>query len=331
MSGDFHVVITDLLDDDLRPEREVLDGVAKVTALQALEEADLVDRVEHADAIIVYHQITLTRVTLERLRHCRVIVRGGVGFDNVDGAVARQLGIPLANIPDYGSEEVADSALGMLLALTRGIHRANSMLRAAAGPWTYEVIAPTVRLRNRVLGIVGLGRIGTAMAVRGKALGMDVAFYDPDKPDGYDKALGIRRVEELSELLRQSLVISLHCPLDQHTHHLIDGPAMARMQKDAYLVNTARGGVVDHQALAAALGSGHLAGAGIDVLPTEPPPADHPLLAVWRDPHHPAHHRLIINPHIAWYCEDGKRDMRRKAAETCRRALLGLPLRNLVN
>lgn len=331
MCGDFQVVITDLLDDDLRPEREVLDGVAKVAALQAEDEADLVGRIEHADAIIVYHQVTLTRNTLERLRQCRVIVRGGVGFDNVDGASARQLGIPLANTPDYGTEEVADSALGMLLALTRGIHRANSVLRAASGPWTYEVIAPTVRLRDRVLGIVGLGRIGTAMAVRGKALGMDVAFFDPYKPDGYDKALGIRRVEELSELLQQSLVISLHCPLDQHTHHLIDAGALACMQEDAYLVNTARGGVVDHQALAAALASGHLAGAGIDVLPTEPPPADHPLLAVWRDPLHPAHHRLIINPHIAWYCEDGKLDMRYKAAETCRRALLGLPLRNLVN
>lgn len=331
MSGDFQVVITDLMDDDLRPERAVLDGVAKVTALQAETETDLFGRIEQADAVIVYHLVTLTRVTLERLRQCRVIVRAGVGYDNVDGAVARQLGIPLANTPDYGSEEVADSALGMLLALTRGIHRANSMLRAGEGPWTYEVIAPTVRLRHRILGIVGLGRIGTAMAVRGKALGMDVAFFDPYKPDGYDKALGIRRVEELSELLAQSLVISLHCPLDDHTHHLIDAAGLASMQKDAYLVNTARGAVVDHQALADALGSGHLAGAGIDVLPIEPPPADHPLLAIWRDPGHPAHHRLIINPHIAWYCEDGRLEMRRKAAETCRRALLGLPLRNLVN
>ncbi len=254
-----------------------------------------------------------------------------MGYDNVDGSVARHLGIPLANTPDYGSEEVADSALGMLLALTRGIHRANSVLRADEGPWSYEVIAPTVRLRNRVLGIVGLGRIGTAMAVRGKALGMDVAFFDPYKPDGYDKALGIRRVEELSELLTQSLAISLHCPLDDRTHHLIDAAALAGMQENAYLINTARGGVVDNQALADALGSGHLAGAGIDVLPIEPPPDDHPLLAVWRNPDHPAHHRLIINPHIAWYCEDGRREMRRKAAETCRRALLGMPYRNLVN
>jgi C-terminal binding protein len=331
MSGRFQVVITDLLSDDLRPEREVLDGLADVTALQARSEAELVGRIEAADAVIVYHEVALTRATLERLTKCRVIVRGGVGFDNVDGALARQFGIPLANTPDYGSEEVADSALGMLLALTRGIHRANSVLRARPGEWTYEVSVPLVRLRDRVLGIVGLGRIGTAMAVRGKALGMDVAFFDPYKPDGYDKALGIRRVESLAELLAQSLVVSLHCPLSEETQHLMDAAAMAVMPQGAYLVNTARGGVVDARALAAALAAEHLAGAGIDVLPQEPPADDDPLLAAWRDPSHPAHHRLILNPHLAWYCEDGKLEMRRKAAETCRRALLGIPLRNVVN
>jgi C-terminal binding protein len=331
MSGEFQVIITDLLDDDLRPERDVLDGLAQVTALQARSEAELVGRIEQADAVIVYHEVTLTRRTLERLHRCRVIVRGGVGFDNVDGQAARQLGIPLANTPDYGSEEVADSALGMLLALTRGIHRANSVLRAGPGDWTYEVSAPLVRLRGRALGIVGLGRIGTAMAVRGQSLGLEVVFFDPYKPDGYDKALGIRRIETLEELLAQSLVVSLHCPLSAETHHLIDSRAIAAMPPGGYLVNTARGGVVDSQAVVMALASGHLTGAGIDVLPQEPPAEGDPLLAAWRDPHHPAHHRLILNPHIAWYCEDGKREMRRKAAETCRRALLDLPLRNVVN
>jgi D-3-phosphoglycerate dehydrogenase/C-terminal binding protein len=319
------------LDDDLLPEREVLDGLAELTALQARSESELVGRIEHADAIMVYHEVSLTRTTIERLEKCRVIVRGGVGFDNVDGVFARERGIALANTPDYGSEEVADSALGMLLSLTRGIHRANSVLRAEAAEWTYEVAAPLIRLRGRVLGIVGLGRIGTAMAVRGKALGMDVAFYDPYKPDGYDKALGIRRVEAFDELLGQSLVVSLHCPLTEETHHLIDAEALAILPSDSYLVNTARGGVVDYDAMLDSLVSGHLAGAGIDVLPLEPPPSDSALLAAWRDSGHPAHHRLILNPHLAWYCEDGKRDMRRKAAEICRRALRDEPLRNVVN
>ena len=167
----------------------------------------------------------------------------------------------------------------MLLALTRGIHLANSVLRAGQGDWSYERAVPLMRLRGSVLGIVGLGRIGTAMAMRGKSLGMDVAFFDPYKPDGYDKSLGIRRVETLDELLAQSLAVSLHCPLSDETFHLIDAAAIAKMPRGSYLVNTARGGVVDCRALPDALASGQLAGAGIDVLEQEPPLPDDPAVA----------------------------------------------------
>ena len=331
MGVPYQVVITDLIDDDLAPEREVLGELACVTALRARGEAELVGRIEQADGIIVFHELTLGRATISRLERCRIIVRSGVGFDNVDGQFARDRGIPLANVPDYGSEEVADTAMGMMLSLARGIHWMNSRLRADEGTWSYAEAAPLVRLRGRVLGIVGLGRIGTAVALRGKSFGMDVAFYDPYKADGYEKSLGIRRVETLQELLAQSLVVSLHCPLTEETHHLIDATAMATMQRGSYLVNTARGGVVDCRALPPALASGHLAGAAIDVLEKEPPLPDDPLLVAWRSPHHAAHHRLILNPHLAWYCEEGRLEMRRKAADTCRRAFLGLPLRNLVN
>ena len=331
MAERYQVVITDLIDDDLAPEREVLDDIADVKALQVSSEAELVGQVEQVDAMIVYHLITVTASTIRRLERCRIIVRGGVGFDNIDCALARQRGIHVANVPDYGSEEVADSALGMLLSLARGIHRANSFLRRREEDWSYTVAAPLVRLRGRVLGIVGLGRIGTCMAVRGKALGMDVVFHDPYKPDGYDKALGIRRAETLEELLAQSFVVTLHCPLSEETRHLIDADAISLMPRGSYLVNTARGGVVDCRAVPSALAAGQLAGAGIDVLEHEPPLPGDPLLAAWRDPQHPAHHRLLLNPHIAWYCEDGKREMRRKSAESCRRAILGLPLRTVVN
>lgn len=327
----YEVVITDLIDDDLAPEREVLGDVARVTALHARSEAELVGRIEAADAVILYHELALTAATIHRLERCRVIVRGGVGFDNVDRPLARQRGIAVANVPDYGTEEVADSALAMLLTLARGVHLCNSVLRGEHGDWSYEHAVPLLRLRGSVLGIVGLGRIGTAMALRGKALGMDVVFFDPYKPDGYDKSLGIRRAETLDELLAQSLAVSLHCPLSDETLHLIDARAIAKLPRGAYLVNTARGGVVDCRALPEALAAGQLAGAGIDVLEREPPRPDDPLLQAWRDPRHPAHHRLILNPHLAWYCQQGQRELRRKTAEACRRALLGLPLRNVVN
>ena len=192
-------------------------------------------------------------------------------------------------------------------------------------------MVPLVRLRGRVFGVIGLGRIGTAAALRAKALGMDVVFYDPYKPDGYDKALGVRRVETLIELLGEALVASVHCPLTDETHHMIDAAAIAQMPRGSYLVNTARGAIVDTLALPEALASGQLAGVGLDVLETEPPPDDHPLVVAWRDPDHPAHHRLIVNPHAAFYSEQGLLDIRVKTAEACRRALWGQPLRNVVN
>jgi len=331
MSEQHRVVITDFLTGDLEPEREVLGDVAEVTAFGALSEEELVGRIEEADAIILYHQLTLRRPTLERLTRCKLIVRGGVGIDNVDRQFARQRGIPVANVPDYGSEEVADTAIGMTLALCRGTHLLNSRLRAGEGPWSHEQAAPIARLRGRVFGVIGLGRIGTATALRAKAFGMDVLFYDPYKPDGYDKALGARRAETLRELLAESLVVSLHCPLTDETRHMIDAAAVAQMPKGSYLVNTARGGVVDTRPLPEAIALGQLAGVGIDVLVTEPPPDDHPLVVAWRDPSHPAHHRLILNPHAAFYSEEGLMDIRRKTAEACRRAVLGEPLRNVVN
>ncbi|MBN2476721.1 MAG: C-terminal binding protein [Pirellulales bacterium] len=331
MSQHFQVLIADFLNDELEPERRVLEGVADVAALGARSEDALLGRIDRADAIILYHEVSLSRRSIERLKRCKLIVRGGVGVDNVDGPFARTQGIPVANVPDYGSEEVADSAIALALSLARGLHYVNSRLRAGQGNWSYRQVVPLARLRGSTFGVVGLGRIGTAVALRAKALGMDVAFYDPYKPDGYDKALGIRRVETLAELLDRSLIVSLHCPLTDETRHLIDAAAIARMRRGSYLVNTARGGVVDVAALPEALASGHLGGAGIDVLEHEPPPQDHPLLVAWRDPNHPAHHRLILNPHVAFYSEAGLMDIRLKTAEACRRALVGLPLRNVVN
>jgi C-terminal binding protein len=330
MSRRFQVVVTDFITEPLDHERRILGDLAEVVALEARSEPELDGRIDDAHAVMLYHELGLSARSIGRLRQCRLIVRCGVGYDNVDLAAAERAGITVANVPDYGTEDVADSALGMMLALTRGIHLCNSRLRRGAGPWLYTQAQPVWRLRGRVFGIVGLGRIGTAAALRAKALGMEVWFHDPCVPDGRDKALGVQRTESLDELLERSHVISLHCPLTPGTRHLINRETLPRMPRGSFLINTARGAVVEPVALAEALASGHLAGAGIDVLEQEPPPDTHPLLAAWRDPRHPAHDRLILNPHAAFYSEEGLLDMRVKGSENIRRALLGQTPRNMV-
>lgn len=325
------VIITDFVHDELVIEREVLAGVATVEALDANDEASLAGAIDTADAIMMYHNLSISAETIDRLRQCRVIARCGVGFDNVDHARARARGIPVVNVPDYGTEEVADSAIGLMLALTRGIHLYNVRLQRTQHSWSYQIAQPLRRLRGQVLGIVGFGRIGSATARRAQALGMDVRFYDPFLPDGYDKVMGVTRVESLEALLSDAFVVSLHCPLTEQTGHMINASTLAWMPRGGYLINTARGGVVDITALPEALASGQLAGAGIDVLPDEPPRAENPLVAAWLDPDHPAHERLILNPHAAFYSEEGFQDMRRKGAEACLRALTGQSLRNVIN
>jgi D-3-phosphoglycerate dehydrogenase/C-terminal binding protein len=325
------VVVTDFLAGSLDLEREILGDLADLVGLNAECEEDLVGQIEDADAVMVYHVIALTEKTISRLKRCKLIVRCGVGYDNVDGRAARARGIDLTNVPDYGTEEVADSAIGMTLALARGISVYNSLLRPEGAVWSYQPAAPIHRLRGRVFGIVGLGRIGSAAALRAKALGMDVVFYDPYIPDGRDKALGVRRAESLDELLSIAQVLSLHCPLTAETHQLVNAATIARLPQGSLVINTARGAVVDTTAIPDAVASGQLAGAGIDVFDIEPPAADHPLMKAWRDPTHPAFHRVLINPHAAFYSVEGLREMRVKGSQSCRRALLGLPQRNVVN
>ena len=327
------VTITDFIekDADLAPERGVLGDLAEIRALEAEGEPALRGQVEDATCLMVYHFVAVRKETIARLKNCRLIVRCGVGYDNVDVEDARAAGINVCNVPDYGTEDVADSAIALMMSLARGTHLLNSRLRRGQGPWIYLQAVPLYRLRGRWFGVVGFGRIGTAAARRAQALGMNVAFYDPYIADGWDKANGCLRVETLDELLAKCHVVSVHCPSSDETAGMIDAAAIARMQPGSFLINTARGQIVDTAAIPPAIRSGQLAGAGIDVLPVEPPAEDDPLITAWRDPNDPCHDRLVLVPHAAFYCEEGLTDMRTKSAEACRRLLKGLPLRNVVN
>jgi len=325
------VVVTDFITPPLKHEERILGDIADVVTLNAYSEADLVGRIEEADAIMLYHFISITRQTIEKLKKCKLIVRCGVGFDNVDRAAARERGIPVANVPDYGTEEVADSAMAMTLTLMRGVSYMNSRLQDKQGHWIYQQVRPLHRLRGQKMGLIGLGCIGMAMAQRAKAMGFEVLFYDPYVKDGMDKALGVTRCETLEEMLPRVNVVSVHCPRTAETQHILNAQTIAMLPKGAYLVNTARGGCVDVYAVQAAIESEHLRGAGIDVLEVEPPTENDPLITAWRTPGTLAHDRIIINPHSAFYSEEGLDDMRIKGSENCRRVLQGKPPRNVVN
>lgn len=331
MSDRLKVVITDLITEPLDFERRVLGNVADVIALQAMSEPELVGKIEDADAIMVYHYFQFTRESIDRLENCKAIVRPGVGYDGIDIVAARDRGIPVCNVPDYGTEEVADSAVAMAVTLARGSHLLCSRLKRGIGDWNVDQAMPIRRLRGRRFGIIGCGRIGTAAAIRAKAFGFEVAFYDPYVPDGIDKALGITRVDRLDELLKSSHVVSLHCPLTEETRGMIGQREIGLMPQGTFLINTARGGIVGTSAVVDALESRHLAGAAIDVLETEPPADDGHVLTAWRDPNHAAHDRLLLNPHTAFYCEEGCEEFRTKGAQEVLRALTKQPLRNLVN
>ena len=286
-----------------------------------------------ADAIVVWHEVPIDAAMVRRLPKCRIIVRAGVGFDHIDLEATGVAGIPVANTPDYGTSEVADHAIGLMLALSRGIATYHDLLQADPVANFDSTRAPLVRrIRGSTFGIVGFGRIGIATALRAKGFGMRVIAYDPYAPAGMEIAAGVERANTLGELLATSDVVSLHCPLTAATHNLIDAKALAAMKPDAVLINTARGAVVDIPALIAALEAGTIGGAAIDVLPVEPPPTDDIFAQTYRRLRQSKlRDRFIVTPHAAWSSPESRADARRLAVETTMLYLRDRHLRNLVN
>ncbi|MGQ0663325.1 MAG: C-terminal binding protein [Pseudomonadota bacterium] len=270
-----------------------------------------------AGAVIAYRDIRLTRREIGLLDSCRIVVRAGVGVDNIDVEALSARRIPVCNVPDYGISELADHALALMLALARGVVAYAEALRAdpVAG-WRWQAAPTARRLKGITFGVVGLGRTGTAAALRAKAFGMAVAFYDPLAPAGQDLALGIERVERLRDLLSVADVLSLHAPLLPATRRMIDRRAVEAMKPGALLINIARGDLVDLDAVYEGLKAGRIGGAGLDVLPVEPPDAAHPLIRAWLDDEAWLRGRLILTPHAAFYSKDSLADMRAKALDT---------------
>ncbi len=256
----------------------------------------------------------------------------GVGFDALDIEEAARRGIPACNVPDYGTTDVADHAIGLMLSLTRGIVQVHNRLAAdPVGNWSTINIPQMRRIRGATFGIVGCGRIGTATGLRAKAFGMNVSFYDPFVLDGKDQSVGFERKETLEALLSEADVVSVHTPLTPETDSMINSQAISCMKQNSILITTARGRVVDLDAVTHALKSNRIAAAGLDVLPKEPPDPEHPLFSALKEGEEWTVGRVVVTSHVAWFSPDGARDCRKKAAQTVINYLNDGILKNCVN
>uniref|UniRef100_A0A674DZL6 C-terminal binding protein 1 n=2 Tax=Salmo trutta TaxID=8032 RepID=A0A674DZL6_SALTR len=316
---------------DCTIEMPILKDVATVAFCDAQSTQEIHEKVlNEAVGALMYHTITLIREDLEKFKALRIIVRIGSGFDNIDIKSAGDLGIAVCNMPAASVEETADSTLCHILNLYRRTTWLHQALHEGTSVQSVEqireVASGAARIRGETLGIIGLGRVGQGVALRAKAFGFNVIFYDPYLSDGMERALGLQRVNTLQDLLFHSNCVTLHCSLNEHNHHLINDFTIKQMRQGVFLVNTARGGLVDEKALAQALKEGRIRGAALDVHETEPFGFSQGLL---KDAPN-----LICTPHAAWYSEQASIEMREEAAREIRRAISGrIPdsLKNCVN
>ncbi|MEM7015709.1 MAG: C-terminal binding protein [Pseudomonadota bacterium] len=282
------------------------------------------------DAILSYLEIPEEYRAI--MDNCRIFVTPKVGFDNIDVKAWGEIGIPVSNVPDYGTMEVADHAIALMMDLMKGISFHNSELKAdIRGNWRPALNPFGRRLSDCVFGVVGLGRIGTAAALRAKAFGMDVVFYDPYLSNGADLSVGVRRVDSLGALFAESDIVSVHAPLGDETRKLINADALSHAKPGLVLVNTARGEVIDLDALHDALKNNVIQAAGLDVLPVEPADPEHPLIKAWTNDEEWIRHRLVLTPHSAFFTPESARDMRYKGGEVAVKYLRDGRLENCVN
>jgi D-3-phosphoglycerate dehydrogenase len=305
------VAIADTVFPSLEPAKAALARLDPELRLAKQPTAEAILEVaRQADAVMV----TYAKITGDMIRafeRCRSIGRFGIGVDNIDIDAATQAGIVVTYVPDYCVDEVSDHAMALLLALARKVTFGNRLVQA--GRWEMPAVVPIHRLRGRTLGLVGFGKIPQLLAPKAQAFGLKVVAFDPFVSDQAVAGLDVELVD-LDQLLARADFVSVHAPLTPETHHMFDRGAFARMKPEALLINTARGPLVDVQALAVALDAGQLAGAALDVLPEEPPPAD--LAVIDRD-------NVILTPHTAFYSEEALLDLQTKAAEDVARVLSG--------
>jgi D-3-phosphoglycerate dehydrogenase len=281
------------------------------------------------EVLLVWHEY-IDAQYLDQFPKIKGVVRYGVGFDNIDLEEIKKRKLVFCNTPDYGTDEVSDTALAMMLSLLRGVFAYDSFSRNYSNTWQENTINNLRRVSGLTLGVVGAGRIGTALMRKAKALGMNIMFYDPYKESGYEKAIGVSRCYDLSEFLAQCDVVSMHTPLTSETQAMVDESFIDGMKQGSVLINSSRGEVVkDLDVIYKALKLEKLSAVALDVLPDEPP-IDCELIRAWRSHDKELAHRIIINPHTSYYTQESYIEMRTKAAENAKRILNGVRPLNII-
>jgi D-3-phosphoglycerate dehydrogenase len=305
------IAVTDNVFPSLDPAMSVLKRLdPQMRFAKSSGADDILAVARDADAVLVTYA-KLTGDILRQLTRCRAIGRFGLGVDNIDLVAAAEKRITVTYVPDYCMQEVSDHAMALLLALARKITLSNKLVQA--GRWEVPAVQPMHRIQGRVLGLVGFGNIPRALAPKAKAFGLRVVSHDPYVAPDALAAAGVEGVT-LDQLLQMSDFVSIHAPLTPATRGLFGAELIGKMKPTAVLINTARGPLVDEQALVAALDTKKIAGAALDVLPTEPPPKDSPLIG--RD-------NVILTPHTGFYSEEALVELQTKCASDVARVLSG--------
>ena len=318
-----HTVVHAYDDFDLSIERGVFEGhEINFIPSHGVDSPSSREILRNADVLMITLQ-KATAAVMDAMPNCKFISRLGVGLDNIDLPAATQRRIWVANVPDYGVDEVSLHAISLMLSQLRGIPRLTADTKQ--GKWDSSVVRPIHRLTGQTLGILGFGRIGRSLAQKASGFGLKILAYDPYLSAEQIQQAGAQSAD-LDTVFREADFISLHLPLTDETKHLINEKTLGTMKSSAYIVNTARGGLIDEAALLAAVRAQKIRGAALDVLSSEPPSKDNAVLQELIQ-----EERILVTPHVAWYSEEASLDMRRRAAEDVVRVLSGQKPRTPVN
>tara|TARA_B100000287_G_scaffold400574_1_gene419910 strand:+ start:1787 stop:2791 length:1005 start_codon:yes stop_codon:yes gene_type:complete len=300
-------------------ERQAIGGKANVKYFKCDTDKDWKGELLTANYILLWHNTNMPDTVINKLEDCKAIVRIGTGYDSVDHLTAATRDIPVCNVPDYGTDEVADHSIALALALCRQIIPIDQECKNLG--WEIPNKKKIQRFGEMMFGVIGLGRIGTSVALKAKALGFEVHFYDPYLSNGVDKSLGIARQKDFESFISMMDVISINCPLTEETHHMITKKEINKMRKSAFIVNTARGPIINKNDLFSALRKDKIAGAALDVIENEP-------LKTKKEAETP---NLIVTCHSGFYSVQSAWEMRHKAASQVRSMIEGNEIENCIN